>query len=284
MMQQARLVVIVSAALVCAAGIAPAFAQSGPTASPAPASTELRTQFGASINNAGAQQSLEWMRRRSWLQTAAVASVTPSNVRAGVWAQVTPVPFIVVRAGVEPAYYFGTFDSLMTFESRNAPFDPDSRKDRGGATTGSVLRWYVSPTFRFRVGRIVGAATADVERWSSSASGNFFYEPTRDTLLATGGDRLTALRHVVMYEHVKASGTSISIGGIHTLQRVNGFKSNQLNQVEKLGVLVVTQSEGRLGGLARPSLILSVSRYLDDPSKEGGWTASVSAGVSLRRR
>ena len=87
-----------------------------------------------------------------------------------------------------------------------------------------------------------------------------------------------------MYEYVRASGATVSLGGIHTLQRVSGFKGAQLNQVQKLGVLFMTQSDGRFAGLTRPSLTVMVAQYLDDPSKEGGWTAAAAVGVSLRRR
>lgn len=301
MKEQGRQVTMVGAMLLAALWSVPAAAQSGGPApaagaSAAPAVTELRTQLGASINNLGVQQSLEWSRRKALapnagpirseahVQFGATASVSPSYARLGVWGQVAPLSILVVRAGVEPAYYFGTFNSLMSFDRRDELFDTDTRKARGDATTGTVWRWYVTPTLRARLGSIVAAATADLEHWSASATGPLFYEPTRDTLLETGGESVVALRHVVMYEHVRASGARVSLGGMHTLQRVNGLRGAHLNQVQKLGVLVMTQSDGRFAGLARPSLTVAVARYLDDPSKEGGWTAAVAVGVSLRRR
>jgi hypothetical protein len=263
---------------------------------PAPVVTELRTQVGASINNLGVQHTLEWSRRRALAPTAgplrseahvqcgAVTSVTPSFVRAGVWAQVAPLSILVVRAGVEPAAYFGTFNSLMSFDRRDAPFDTDSRKDRGGATSGTVWRWYVTPTLRVRLGRVIASANADIERWSASADGPLFYEPTRDTLLAVSGDTLIGLRHVVMYEHVKAGGARVAVGALHTLQRVDGFRHARLNQVEKLGGLFVWQSAGRVARMGRPTLTVSLARYLNDPAKRHGWTTTVTVGGTLRRR
>lgn len=297
-MRKRRGRVMLGAAVAAILWAAPANAQ-GPTAVGAgPAATtvtEVRTQLGASINNLGVQQSLEWSRRRplapgagplrseAHVQFGATTSVTPSFARVGAWVQVAPLSILVVRAGVEPAYYFGTFNSLMRFDRRDDLFDTDTRKARGGATTGTVLRWYVTPSLRLRLGSIVAAASADVERWSASADGPLFYEPTRDTLLGTSGDSVFALQHVVMYEHMKASGTRVSIGGIHTIQRVHGVRL-PLNQVQKLGVLLMTRSTGRVAGFTAPSLTATVARYLDDPSKEGGWTAAVAAGISLRRR
>jgi hypothetical protein len=54
--------------------------------------------------------------------------------------------------------------------------------------------------------------------------------------------------------------------------------------VAVVGAVPVTQPEGRIGGLGRPSLTLALSKYLDDPSKDGEWTASVAATVTIRRR
>ncbi len=264
--------------------------------SSAPVVTELRTQFGASINNAGAQQTLDWSRRKALAPTAGplradahaqfgiTTTITPSYGRLGVWAQIAPVSMVVVRAGVEPAFYFGTFNSLMSLTHRDAPFDTDTRKARGGATTGTVWRWYVTPTIRARVGRVVAQASADVERWSASVDGPLFYEPTRDTLLAVAGDTVIGLRHVVMYEHVKAGGGRVSVGGLHTLQCVGGLRNARLNQIQKLGAVVALQATGRLAGLSSPNITAIVARYLDDPSKQDGWTAAVTVGGTLRRR
>ena len=286
-----RVVAWLSLLLLAGAVPAPAHAQSTPTVV-----TELRTQVGASINNLGAQYTLEWSRRKALapaagplrsdahVQFGAATAVTPSYARVGLWAQVAPISMLVIRAGVEPALYFGTFNSLMSLDSRDAPFDTDTRKARGGATTGTVWRWYVTPSLRARLGRVVALASADIERWSASADGPLFYEPTRDTLLAVSGDTLLGLRQVVMYEHVKTNGARLAVGGVHTLQRVNGFRHSRLNQVQKLGGVFTYQSVGRVAGMARPSVMFTVARYLDDPSKQHGWTTAVTFGGTLRRR
>lgn len=259
--------------------------------------TEIRTQVGTSINNLGVQFGLEWSHRRrlaapdagpirsdAHVQFGAGTSLSPSFGRIGAWVQLAPVSFVVVRAGVEPGVYFGTFNSLVSFDRRDAAFDPDSRRDRGGASTGTAARWYLSPSVRLRIGRVVASATADVERWSASVRGPFFHEPMRDTLLAVDGDTLVGLRHVVMYERTTTTGTRLAVGGLHTLQRAGGFATATLNQVQKLGGLFTWQSSGRRMGVSRPSLTIAVARYLNDPSKQHGWTASATFGGALRRR
>jgi len=149
-----------------------AVAAQGPTpepASPAPASvTDLRGQLGASINNAGAQLSFDLSRRRSLsrsrhplLSEAHVgvggsAAFTPAHLRAGVWLEAAPVSVFVLRVGAEPAYYFGTFDSLASVGSRRDAFDTDSRRERGGTESGTAVRVYVTPSLRLRAGRFIG--------------------------------------------------------------------------------------------------------------------------------
>jgi len=258
----------------------------------APGVLDLHGQVGASINNLGVQQSfdLSWRKplsasRRAMLSGAHVAvggstAITPAHVRGGAWVEVAPLSVFVVRAGAEPGHYFGTFNSLTSFGSRSDAFDTDSRRERGSATSGRATRVYVTPTLQFRAGRVIGAATADLEWWSSNAAGPFFYEPTRDTLLDAKGDRLTALTNVVLYEHPLAAG-GLSAGLMHSRTRVNDAS---LNEIQRVGVLVIRQFEGRLLGVARPSFTGVVSRYLDDPSKRGEWGASMAIGFSLNRK
>jgi hypothetical protein len=253
---------------------------------------DLHGQVGASINNLGVQQSfdLSWHKplsasRRVMLSGAHVAvggssAITPAHVRAGAWVEVAPLSVFVVRAGAEPGRYFGTFNSLTSFDSRGDAFDTDSRRERGGATVGTATRLYVTPRLQFRAGRVIGAATADLEWWSSNAAGPFFYEPTRDTLLDAKGDRLIALTNVVLYEHPLNAG-GFSAGLMHSRTRVNNAS---LNEIQRVGVLVIRQFEGHLLGVARPSFTGVVSRYLDDPSKRGEWAAAMAIGFSLNRK
>ncbi len=258
-----------------------------------PVVRELRGTFGASVNNLGAQQTFElsWRKPISsspsvWWSEAQVSagvtsSLTPAHARAGVWAEVAPVSPLVVRVGIERAYFFGTFNSLMSFDSRHDAFDTDVRKARGGAVSGTAIRLYARPTLRFRLGRIMAATSAEFERWSSNAAGPYFYEPTRDTLFDADGDRVVTMTSAVLYEHRRPSGGRLSWGLTHARMRVN---NDALNMIQRMGVVVIGQSEGRILKLSQPSLTVLVANYLDDPSKQGGWTAALAIGVTLHRR
>ena len=272
-----QLTALVVLGLLQTVAVPPVAAQEQTSGVAAATVTELRGQLGASVNNAGAQLSFDLSRRRplsssrhpllseSHISVGGSAAFTPAHVRAGVWLEAAPASIFVVRVGAEPAYYFGTFDSLASFDSRRDAFDPDSRRDRGGAASGTAVRLYATPTVRLRAGRFTGLTTANLEGWSSSAPGPFFYEPTRDTLLDVSGDRLMTITSALLYEHPFSTGR-ITTGVTHSRLRVRG---GSLNQIRRLGVVVVRESEGRFLSLDRPSFTISVSRYIDGPSKQG---------------
>jgi len=249
---------------------------------------EVRGQIGASINNAGLQLSFDLSKRRPLfasrhplLSEAHVAvggstALTPAHARGGVWVEAAPLSVFVLRAGAEPAYYFGTFDSLTSFAIRHDAFDTDSRRIRGGAESGTATRFYVTPTLRARAGRVLAQVSADLEWWSSNAAGPFFYEPTRDTLLETSGDRLTTLTGAVLYEPLPRLTAGVTYARMQT-------RAGSVNQVQRVGVVAIKRSEGRFLTLDRPSLTISAARYLEDPYKQGEWTVAVAIGFSLHR-
>lgn len=254
-------------------------------------SRELRGQVGASYNNAGLQNTLEL----SWLRPATasthpllagahfgagiVHALTPAQMRLGGWVQYSPLSIIDIRAGVDPSVYFGTFNSLQGFDSYGDPFDTDARKARAGAKAGLSMRTYVAPTVKLKAGPIVASATAELEWWRSNAGGDFFYEPMRDTLLKSAGDRMMSTTGVVMYQKAMGEGT-LSAGVLHTTVRV--FDA-PLNDIQKLGAIAIREFTGSRFGLPRPKLTLIVARYLDDRSKHGQWAAAAAIGFRSRR-
>lgn len=258
-----------------------------------PAVQETHGQLAASVNNSGLQQSLDWSWRRPLFRSAnpllteahisagALAAITPASVRGGAWVEIAPVSFFVLRAGVDPAHYFGTFDAITSFDRADAAFDDTARKQRASAHSGQTRKFYVSPTLQLRAGRVAGQTSLDLEQWSSSAAGPYFYEPTRDTLLAVSGDHLMTSSTAVVYELPLERGGTLAFGPVHSLSRVNGA---HLNQIQRLGALVMHQSVGRHFGVVAPRTTLVLTRYLDDPSKRGQWSAAVAVGFSLKRR
>ena len=262
---------LVAAALLAAA--VPAQAQ---TAAPR---RELRGQIGASINNAGLQNTLELSWTRALVSAGVVHGLTPAQTRIGGWLQIAPARMFDIRAGVDPSLYFGTFNSLQGFDAYDDAFDKDARDARAGAKAGYSVRAYLAPTVRMKAGPIVASATGELEYWRSNAGGPFFYEPTRDTLLKSSGDRLLATTSVVMYRLERGEG-ALSAGAIHTTLRV--FDAGA-NDIRKLGGIVIREFSERHFGLPRPRVTLVVAKYLDDPSKAGQWTAAAAVGFRSAR-
>jgi hypothetical protein len=261
-------------------------------AQPAEAGRSVTGQAGASINNPGVQTTLEvsWLRPLSTsthpllagahLAAGAVHTLTPAQTRVGGWVQYAPLSMFVLRAGVDPSVYFGTFNSLQGYDRYDEAFDSDTRKGRAGAEPGVSLRAYVAPSLKMKAGPFVASAGAELEWWRANADQEFFYEPTRDTLLKSGGDRIIRTTAVVMYRRALDSG-SLAVGPIHTTSRVPDARHND---VRKVGVLAVREYGGRRFGLPRPALTLMAGRYLADPSKDGQWTAAAAIGFTAKRR
>lgn len=265
-----------------------AFAQSlPPDTSGRGAERSLRNQLGASINNAGLQDTFEltwrWpagssprpLRAGAHQALGLVAVLTPSTSRLGAWVQWAPLSVLAVRAGAEPAIYFGTFHSLQAFRAYDAPFDADTRR-LGGGRSAIGLRAHVSPTLQMRIGGVVARTTADIEWWRTNLDGPLYYEPARDTLLATRGGGLVNATSVVMYQHDRSTGGATSGGLLHHVTEVFAAPGNR---IQRLGAIGVHEFGARPFGLPHLSVTAMGWRYLDDPSKRGDWGAAAAVTV-----
>ncbi len=251
---------------------------------------EISGQLGASINNAGLQNTIgiSWtwplsssdhpLLRDAHIATGIANALTPAQARVGGWVEVSPLSILDIRAGVDPSAYFGTFNALQSFERYDEPFDKDDRDARGGAKAGRGARTYVAPTLKLKAGPVLAAATSEFEWWRSNAKGVMFYEPTRDTLLKSDGDRLVTSTSVLMYQTQMRSGT-LSAGLIYNFMNV--FDAPE-NRIRKLGVIGVREFAGRRLHLPNARLTMVVAKYLEDPSKEGQWTAAMAVGFRTR--
>jgi hypothetical protein len=247
---------------------------------------EVRGQLGASINNAGLQQTLDvvWTRpiarsAHPLLSGARVAiggtsAITPSQARLGAWLEVSPLSILDFRAGFEPSLYFGTFDSLMGFGEYDEPFDPDARRIRGGAGPGLSSRSYLAPTLKYKAGPIVASSSLGLEWWRSNVEAPYFYEPTRDTLISANSDRLTTMTNLLLYE-IGETSAPLRFGAYHSLTDVSEAPANR---IQKLGAVVTKQFASTHLGVPRPSVTVLVGKYLEDHYKKGEWTAAVAIG------
>ena len=249
---------------------------------------ELRDTFGGSVNTLGVQNTLDltWTWKlssstRALLSDAHVAvgltdSLSPAYNRLGAWIEVSPLSILDLRAGIEPAAYFGTFSALSDYASYDEAFDTDSRKarDRAGEKAfGTGGRAYLAPTLKLKLGRVVAVSSAELEWWRASNDGPYFYEPTRDLLLKSAGDAMVQGQNLLLLELPRPSGGRLLVGPIHVYR--HAYDAPQ-NRVQTLGLLGVYELAERRFGVKKPTVILQVSRYLEDRWKKDELTATLA--------
>jgi hypothetical protein len=74
------------------------------------------------------------------------------------------------------------------------------------------------------------------------------------------------------------SGT-LSAGAIYNFMNVFDAPGNR---IRKVGLIGVREFAGRRFHLPNARLTMVVSKYLEDPSKEGQWTAAMAVGFRTR--
>jgi hypothetical protein len=246
--------------------------------------------LGFSINKLGLQHSLDLRWTRSLtssthplLADAHVAAglshvLTPSYTRLAAWVEVAPLSILELRAGAEPAAYFGTFSSLLSFDGYQDRFDDDTLKARKHeAKSGTGSRLYAGSTLKLRLGPLVAASSADLEWWRSSAAGPFYYEPARDTLFRVDGDRMLAMSTVLLRPFDLGPRGKVSFGVVHSLAYVFDAPDNQS---QRIGVVVLRQFGARRFGLHAPKIGGQLGWYLRDPYRKG--QLSLAVGVTTR--
>ena len=261
---------IFAAVLVVLAG-RPAFAD-GPQ-------RRLDNTLGTSVNPIGLQEqlTLSWrwglsQSKNPFLSDAHIAlgasnTFSPAYDRLDLWAELSPLSVLDLKAGLEPVFYFGTFGHLVGFPSYGSDFSKAAReaiKDQAVSRTG--IRYHVSPTFKIRLGRVVARTGAEFEWWRVDGPGAFFYEPMRDTLLDSDGDAMMTLSSQLFYEFPRAGGKKILAGLFHDMNDVYDAPDNRR---QRLGPLVVWTLGERRFGVREPTVVGCVFSYLQDPSKDG---------------
>ncbi|HVR71098.1 MAG TPA: hypothetical protein VMT87_09675 [Vicinamibacteria bacterium] len=253
----------------------------------------LTEALGGSVNTLGIQQTLEaswtWplgrsshpLRKDTSFALGLTNHVSPAYVRLGGWAAFSPLSVLELRAGVEPAYYFGILGSLIGFPTQRAVFDEDARRAlRPQAVSGKGVRLYFAPTLRARVGRVVASGTFDLERWDVDGPGPFFYEPLRDTVLASHGDSLWRTSTIVVRESLGKDGRKLLAGLHHEFMRVRRAPENDMH---RLGPLAIWTLGHRRFGVHDPTLLVNVYYYLEDPYKRHEPGAAVSVRFGFGR-
>jgi hypothetical protein len=292
-----------SAAVACAAiGLmlapaSPAAAQpaQSPASSPAPASGPVRSStlsLGGSLNPPGllARAQFQWRWRTTTssspilsdahISAGVTPELSPSYTRLDAWVEAAPLSIFSVRAGIQPAYYFGTFGSLVSFASYRESFDWKAIQARADeARAAAALRIYVNPTLQVRIGRVAAASSGILERWRADVPGPLFYEVYRDTLIAAAGGTVGFVSNVAVYE-IPAGAGKVSAGALHDLTYVYAFPGNR---IQRIGPVVMYEAGWSRLGIRHPTFIVNVGYYLNDPNKKGQGYYLAAVTVPLGR-
>jgi hypothetical protein len=242
-----------------------------------PPQREIRNTFGVMVNVIGLEDILDVTWRRSLSRSpnpllsdahftlGLTNTFSPAYDRIGAWVELSPLSILDLRAGIEPTLYFGLFNSLQDFESYESVFDETTRKETNDLSyMGFGGRVFLAPTFKMRLGSVVGAVSAEWEWWRAGGDGPYFYEPARDILLESKGDRLFRASSVLLLERRLSDGKKLLFGPMHQILDVEGARKNR---VQRVGVLIVYELGERALGLTKPSLIGQAAYYLDDRFK-----------------
>jgi hypothetical protein len=246
---------------------------------PVPATRlEVTNTFGAMVNVVGFEDILDVVWKRSLSRSSSplvkdahlslglTNTFSPAYDRVGAWVEVSPLSIVDLRVGFEPTLYFGLFNSLQDFPSYGSPFDERTRKDTNdGSYLGFARRVYVAPTVKMKVGPVIAFSGAEIEWWKAEGDGPHFYEPARDTLLESRGDRVFRTSSGLLFELRGGEGRKFLLGPWHQLTDVEGARANR---VQRVGLLGVYELGGRRLGLRRPTLIGQLAYYVDDPFKK----------------
>ena len=274
------------AAVLVALGSRPAFAD-GPQ-------RRLTNTLGAALNPIGLQDQLtlswRWGLSRSknpLLSDAHVAlgvsnNFSPAYERLELWAELSPLSILDVKAGLEPVFYFGTFGHLVAFPSYDSDFGKDAREAiKDGAVSRTGIRYHFSPTLKMKLGRVIARTGAEFEWWRVDGPGEFFYEPMRDTLLASDGDALMTLSSQLFYEFASGAGGKKLLAGLFH-DSIDVYDAPE-NRRQRLGPLVLWTLGARRFGVGEPTGIGSVFYYLQDRSKEGDLGGFVALSFTVGR-
>lgn len=266
---------------------------SGPASADGPLS-RLGNTLGTSVNPIGLQDelTLSWRwglteSKNPFLSDAHFAlgvsnHFSPAYDRLEVWAELSPLSVLDLKAGFEPLFYFGTFGHLSAFPSYDADFGKDAReaiKDQAVSRTG--YRYHVSPTFKIKVGPVIARTGAAFEWWRVDGPGEYFYEPMRDTLLDSDGDALMVLSSQLFYEFAGDPGGKKLLAGIFH-DRVDVYDAPR-NLRQRLGPIAIWTLGARRFGVREPTVIGSVFSYLDDQSKDGELGAFLALSFTVGR-
>ena len=209
------------------------------TLNPLGANNELRVE---------ARTALPWTKEGDALRAATFAGVggdvevSPAYLRIGPRLSFSPLAVFEVTAQARLLQYFGAFGTILSFPSKDAPYDDQTREARSEeAASETGVGFDVRPELRIKLGRFVAANSWEIHYLVVPGDEPFIYEPYFDLLIARHGlvfwsdfvagafvwdppgDRMALVAGMWAYSRAPKSGDrSSSIGPLLAVKPVAG--------------------------------------------------------------
>lgn len=256
--------------------------QSAPA--PRPWTPVLEADLAASAAPDGIQLNLAASLRRTWrgsepepeacLQAGALGAVNPAFGHAGLFLEVQPAPFLLLRAEAEGFRYFGSRGSLLSFDRADAGFgsrELDARKGQEESTGGRRLVLQATP--QVQAGHLAFRHQVTASFWRFGGRGPWFYEADSDTLLRDG-DRVLDQQSLLCWAFRPAAWTFWA--GI-TYQDTRARAAGLLRQ--RAGLTCAFEAAEPRPGWGRLRGGVVVGRNLEDRNRKGDLYAMGSVGT-----
>ena len=126
----------------------------------------------------------------TWVWAEYICTATPSYSRQGVRLRWSPIAVMELEGHAIISPYFGTFSSIIGFDSPDAAHTDDeieAASDAGGRGTGWATNYGGDATLQGKVGPIILALSGGWAKWdvhpAANVSGEYFFEPEYEVLL-----------------------------------------------------------------------------------------------------
>ncbi len=195
-----------------------------------------------------------------------------ASVRPALFVEWLPLAILKIRLQYELWAWSGLHLGLghgLTFEGKDAPFDPDTLEAREGEERANVgHRAFVMPTLQLRLWRIVLVDNLELAAWfvHGGAAGEYWYDSIDDNLVKKGGLDGTLKNQLIVGAVLwDGSGDAQLVAGVvHEYLRT--FSAGISRQ--RLAMCVSYTLADALWGLRRPAILLLGGIYLRDRNRE----------------
>jgi hypothetical protein len=214
----------------------------------------------------------------AYMQTGLGLSVSPAYGQASVHIEWMPLIFLSLRAQYDHFSFFGSYGSLLSFNSSKESFGDDITDSRNDEETGSGQRFMFQPTLQAKFEKFVFRNQTDVAYYQFSGRGPYFLEQEFYTLMKSR-DRLISNRTQILYQawHGRGDSSTLLVGPFYELTNTQKAEIAQ----KKIGGLMYWVPVDSVWGLDSPRIIFKSGYHIKDPDRQGEMFVVFDIGFDL---